>query len=84
MTRPKLKSAIAILAVGLFSFTAGTMAQGRYPEINQSITSLQTALAQMRAARDVFGGHKAAAENLVQQALGELQAGKTFAASHGY
>jgi ABC-type transporter Mla subunit MlaD len=84
MTRPKLKSAIAILAVGLFSFTAGTMAQGRYGEINQSITSLQTALAQMRAARDVFGGHKATAENLVQQAVGELQAGKAFAASHGY
>ncbi len=73
-----------MLAVGLLSFTAGTMAQGRYGEINQSIASLQTALAQMRAARDVFGGHKGTAENLVRQAIGELQAGEAFAASHGY
>lgn len=78
------KPAIAMLAVGLLSFTAGTMAQGRYGEINQSIASLQTALAQMRAARDVFGGHKGTAENLVRQAIGELQAGEAFAASHGY
>ena len=84
MTHRKLKSAIGMLAVGLLSFTAGTMAQGRYIEINNSITSLQTALAQMRAARDVFGGHKATAENLVQQAVRELQAGEAFAASHGY
>jgi len=84
MTHRKLNSAIGMLAVGLLSFTAGTMAQGRYIEINNSITSLQTALAQMRAARDVFGGHKATAENLVQQAVRELQAGEAFAASHGY
>jgi hypothetical protein len=31
----------------------------------------------------VFGGHKVAAENLINQALGELQAGKGFAAAHG-
>jgi hypothetical protein len=84
MTHPKLKLTATMLAVGLVSFTAGTMAQGRYPAINQAIGSLQGALGQMRAARDVFGGHKVAAENLVQQAIGELQAGKAFAASHGY
>jgi hypothetical protein len=84
MAHPKLKLTATMLAVALVSFTAGTMAQGRYPEINQSISSLQGALAQMRLARDVFGGHKANAENLVQQAIGELQAGKGWAASHGY
>jgi hypothetical protein len=31
----------------------------------------------------VFGGHKVAAERLINQALGELQEGKGFAASHG-
>jgi hypothetical protein len=84
MTRPKLKSAAVMLAVALVSFAAGTMAQGRYPEINQAIGSLQGAMAQMHAARDVFGGHKANAEGLVRQAIGELQAGKDFAASHGF
>jgi hypothetical protein len=83
MTRPKLKLIAAMLAVALVSFTAGTMAQGRYPEINQAIGSLQNALGQMGAARDVFGGHKANAQGLVQQAIGELQAGKAFAAAHG-
>ena len=83
MTLMKLKLTAAMLAVGLVSFTAGTLAQGRYPEINQAEGSLQTALAQLRAARDVFGGHKGAAEGFIQQALGELQAGKGFAAAHG-
>jgi hypothetical protein len=84
MTHRKLKFTVTMLAVGLLSFTAGTMAQGRFPEINQSIRSLQEAQAQMHAARDVFGGHKGTAENLVGQAIRELEAGKAFAASHGY
>jgi hypothetical protein len=80
---PKLKLTIAALFIGLVSFAAGTLAQGRFPEINQAEGSLQAALAQLHAARDVFGGHKVAAERLVQQALGELQEGKAFAAAHG-
>jgi hypothetical protein len=84
MTHPKLKSVIAMIAVGLLSFTAGTMAQGRFPQINQAIASLQGALGHMRAAADVYGGHKGTAENLVQQAIGELETAKAFAASHGY
>jgi hypothetical protein len=83
MSRNKTKLAGAFLAIGLLSFAAGTLAQGRYPEVNQAESSLQTALAQLRAARDVFGGHKTAAENLINQALGELQAGKAYAAAHG-
>jgi hypothetical protein len=83
MTSSKLKLTAAALAIGLVAFTAGTMAQGRYPEINQAEASIQTALAQLRAARDVFGGHKGAAENLLNQALGQLQEGKAFAAAHG-
>jgi hypothetical protein len=79
----KLKLTGAMLAVGLVSFTAGSLAQGRYPEINQAEGSLQNALGLLHNARDVFGGHKVAAESLIQQALGELQAGKGFAAAHG-
>jgi len=84
MTQHKLKLTAAFLAVGLVSFTAGTMAQGRYPAINQAEGALNNALGILRGeARDVFGGHKIAAERLIEQALGELQAGKAFAASHG-
>ena len=83
MTRPKLKLTAAMLAIGLMSFAAGTMAQGRYPEVNQAEGALNNALGLLGNARDVFGGHKVAAENLIRQALGELQAGKGFAAAHG-
>lgn len=79
----KIGLAAAIIAIGLGSFAAGTFAQGRYAEINRAEGSLQTALAELRAARDVFGGHKVAAERLIQQAIGELQAGKADAAAHG-
>ena len=84
MTHQKLKLAVAMVAVGLVSFAAGTLAQGRYPEINQAEGALNSALGSLAQARDVFGGHKVAAENLVRQAIGELQAGKGFAAAHGY
>jgi hypothetical protein len=83
MSQYKLKLAAAFLGVGLMSFAAGTLAQGRYPEINRAEGNLQQALGDLRAARDVFGGHKVSAERLVQQAIGELQEGKAFAASHG-
>ncbi|MFZ2004824.1 MAG: hypothetical protein WB697_07225 [Stellaceae bacterium] len=82
--QPKLKLTAAALAIGLVSFTAGTMAQGRYGFINQAEGALNNALGILHGeARDVFGGHKVAAENLIRQALGELQEGKAFAASHG-
>jgi hypothetical protein len=79
----KLKLTAAALAIGLVSFTAGTVAQGRYPEINRAEGALNNALGLLGAARDVFGGHKQAAEGLIRQALGELQEGKGFAAAHG-
>lgn len=84
MSQQKLKLAAAFVAVGLLSFAAGTFAQGRYPAINQAEGALNSALGILRGeARDVFGGHKINAENLIQQAIGELEAGKGFAAAHG-
>lgn len=79
----KLKLTAAAVAIGLVSFAAGTFAQGRYPDINRAEGHLQAALGDLHAARDVFGGHKQNAESLIQQALGQLQEGKGFAASHG-
>ena len=82
--KQKLVLAAAFVAVGLVSFGAGTLAQGRYPYINQAEGALNNALGILRnEARDVFGGHKVAAEGLIQQALGQLEEGKAFAAAHG-
>jgi hypothetical protein len=83
MLRQKMQLAAVIFTVALVSFAAGTIAQGRYPEVNQAEAALQAALGHLHGARDVFGGHKANAEGLINQALGELQAGKAFAAAHG-
>jgi len=80
----KMQLGAVIFTVALVSFTAGTVAQGRFPWINQAEGSLRTALGQMSAGRDIFGGHKVNAENLVNQAIGELEAGKAYAASQGY
>ena len=79
----KLKLTAALIAIALVSFAAGTWAQGRYPEINRAEGHLQGALGDLRAARNVFGGHRAAAARLIEQAMGELQQAKGFAASHG-
>ena len=84
MTSSKLKLTGALLAVGLVSFAAGTLAQGRYPEINRAEGHLNGALGDLHAAADFYGGHKEQAERLINQALGELQTGKAFAASHGH
>jgi hypothetical protein len=83
MLQHKLKLGAAALAIAALSFAAGTLAQGRYPEVNQAIMSLNTTLGQLHTARDVFGGHKVTAEGLIRQAIGELEAGKAWAASHG-
>lgn len=53
----RLKLAAAALAIGLVSFTAGTMAQGRFPEINRAEGALNNALGLLGEARDVFGRH---------------------------
>ena len=79
----KKRLAAAMIAIGVVSFAAGTFAQGRYPDINQAIGSLNNALGLLHNARDIFGGHKVAAENLIRQAIGELDAGKADAAAHG-
>jgi hypothetical protein len=84
MPQAKLKVGAAALAIGMLSFAAGTLAQPRYPEIDRAEAALQTALGELGNARDVFGGHKVAAERLIRDALRELQVGKADAAAHGH
>jgi hypothetical protein len=75
---------VAFLGVALASFAAGTVAQGRYPEINEAEGALRNAVGHLQRANDVFGGYKDWAEWHVKQALDDLEKGKRWAASHGY
>ena len=70
--------------VASLSFGAGTLAQTRYPQIDSAEGALQSALGHLQNARDVFGGHKVNAMGLINQAMGELEAGKGWAMQHGY
>ena len=76
--------AAGFLAVGLVSFAVGSVAQGRFPEINQAEFALRNAMGHLQAARNAFGGHKARAEWHIGQAMRELEEGKRWAARHGY
>lgn len=80
----KAKLSALIVAVGLASFVAGAIAQSRFPYIDQAEGSLNNALGALGAARDIFGGHKINAENLIRQAISELETGKAVAAANGY
>ena len=84
MRTPRLRLAVVIFAVALTSFAAGTIAQGRYPQITRAEFALQAALRHLQEGRITFGGHKRAAAALINQALGELQAAKAFAYQRGY
>jgi predicted metal-dependent hydrolase len=73
--------AAAIMTVAVASFTASTLAQSRYPEIDAAEASLRSALASLGNAPDVFDGYKRGAEQLINQAIGQLENGKKFAAA---
>jgi hypothetical protein len=79
-----VKTAAAMVVMGMLSFAVGSLAQPRYPNIDAAEGSLQSALVSLRNTRDIFGGHKGSAERLINRAIGELEIGKQFAAAHGY
>ena len=83
MSLRKLRTAAVIVVVATVSFAAGAGAQPRYPALDQAEGSLQAALSELRAGRDVFGGHKGKAERLIERAIGELHAARDWAASRG-
>jgi hypothetical protein len=84
MFKGRTKIVASLALTGLLGFAAGSIAQGRYPDVNRAEGALNNALTDLRAARDIFGGHKQNAEGYISQALGELQAGKGYAASRGF
>lgn len=65
-------AAVLIAAAGSASAEQGNM--------DRAMVDLQSALQSLREATPDKGGHKAAAINLIEQAIGEVQAGIDYAA----
>jgi hypothetical protein len=55
---------------------------GAQPHMSETITLLQSARAELAKATPNKGGHRERALGLIDQAIGEVQAGFNFAATH--
>jgi hypothetical protein len=75
----------AFVIVGVSSFAAGTVAQLRFSQVNQAGQALGAALWHLeRAPNGIFGPHKQRAEELIRDAMRQLDAAKAWAGSRGY
>ena len=70
--------------IAVLSFGAGAWAQSHFGDMDGAENSLQRGVGQLEHARDIFGGHRENAIGLVNQAIGEIEAGKQFASQNGY
>ena len=69
----------ALLLVALFFGSAVTAyAFERQPHMQMALGALNRAAAQLNTAQRDKGGHRAAAFNLVEQAIGQVRAGIAF------
>jgi hypothetical protein len=77
---------LGLAAMGGIAATAVAMstheAEAYQGNMERAIGQLNAALRSLREATPDKGGHKATAVNLIQQAIGEVQAGIAFAAEH--
>jgi hypothetical protein len=71
---PYVRYAAMILAVA--SVSAAAYAGARFPRLNAAEGNLNVALRELEAAPGIFHGHKQNAENLIRQAIAEIQRGK--------
>ncbi len=52
---------------------------GPFPNLNDAESHLQAAIASLRQAPPIFGGHKVEAVRLIEAAIGEIEAAKADA-----
>jgi hypothetical protein len=80
----KGRAGLAGALIALLSFGSVAFAQSHFGDMDGAENSLQRAVGQLEHARDIFGGHRENAIGLVNQAIGEIEAGKQFASQNGY
>ena len=71
-----------VAAAGVVAATASS-AEAYQGNMERAVSSLYSALGELRQATANKGGHRARAMDLVQQAIAETQAGVEFADEHG-
>lgn len=75
---------IAAIAAATASVTLpATVAHAEQGNMDRALASLQAALQSLREATPNKGGHKEIAVQLIEQAIGEVNAGIRFANEHG-
>jgi hypothetical protein len=72
----------AIVFAAVFMGIGATVALAAQPHMVQARGYLNSALAQLQAAVPDKGGHRNAAINLVNQAIGQVNMGINYAATH--
>ncbi len=70
-----------VLAVLSLGYLTGCATTGQ-PHMQAALDQLRAARSELETASSDKGGHRARAIEIVDQALGEVQAGIEFAASH--
>jgi hypothetical protein len=83
MSRKHVVTAVVALAVGIVTGVSGTAwTQGRHPHIVSAQKSLTAAEKHLQEAVHHYGGHRARALELTQQARAELREALEYARTH--
>ena len=81
--RNVIRGAGLMLAAGSASSLISGLAHAEQGNMEAALRQLQNALDSLHRATANKGGHKERAAQLVEQAMGEVQAGIDYAAAHG-
>ncbi|MGH8743642.1 MAG: hypothetical protein ACREUY_05110 [Burkholderiales bacterium] len=79
MFKPLFFAAATVLVL---SFLPAAQAEEKHPNMHKALHSLEHAKADLEKAKHVFGGHRAKALELTDQAIREVKAGLEYARSN--
>lgn len=82
-SRRSLLQVVATVAAATAVALPATAARAEQGNMDRALASLQDALQSLRQATPNKGGHKEIAVQLIEQAIGEVNAGIQFANQHG-
>ena len=74
--------ALLVIIVLVGGYLAGCASGSGQPHMNAALDELRAARSELDAAISDKGGHRAAAIAMVDEAIGEVQAGIEFASTH--